>query len=52
MNVYDKFLERIQHKNRINSILYEDINSPIIVSSLFENDKLENESHTQQSKSN
>ena len=30
MNVYDKFLERIQHKNRINSILYEDINDKLL----------------------
>ena len=31
MNVYDKFLERIQHKNRINSILYEDINDKLLL---------------------
>ena len=30
MNIYDKFLERIQHKNRINSILYEDINDKLL----------------------
>ena len=30
MNVYNKFLERIQHKNRINSILYEDINDKLL----------------------
>ena len=30
MNVYDQFLERIQHKNRINSILYEDINDKFL----------------------
>ena len=30
MNVYNKFLERIQHKNRINSILYEDINEKLL----------------------
>ena len=30
MNVYNKFLERIHHKNRINSILYEDINDKLL----------------------
>ena len=30
MNVYNKFLEKIQHKNRINSILYEDINDKLL----------------------
>ena len=30
MNVYNQFLEKIKHKNRINSILYEDINDKLL----------------------
>ena len=30
MNVYNKFLEKIKHKNRINSVLYEDINDKLL----------------------
>ena len=30
MNVYNQFLEKINHKNRINSILYDDINDKLL----------------------
>ena len=30
MNVYNQFLEKIKHKNRIKSILYEDINDKLL----------------------
>lgn len=30
MNVYNQFLEKIKHKNRINNILYEDINDKLL----------------------